>query len=132
MTEPAPLPRVFRDVAMTVVPESAELGEDGWNELESLVVESLRQRPAAVRRKLRLFMKLVQWLPVLRYGRSFTALSHQRRTRFLARLQEHRLAALRLGFWGLRTLCFLGYYGRAGGARSVGYRPDAAGWDAWR
>ena len=69
---------------------------------------------------------------MLRYGRRFTSLDADRRTRFLLALQEGRLTRLRLGFWGLRTLIFMGYYGRAAGARAIGYRPSTAGWSAYR
>ncbi|HSG82180.1 MAG TPA: hypothetical protein VLC48_08025 [Gemmatimonadota bacterium] len=128
----ASLHPVFRAVATTVVPESAALDEAGWTELEALVVDSLDRRPRHLQRKLRLFLRLVQWLPLLRYGRPFTFLDADRRTHFLTRLQEHRLDALRVGFWGLRTLVFLGYYGRAAGSREIGYRPSPLGWSAYR
>ena len=129
---PPPLPRVFRPVVATVVPATAELDDVAWAELEALVVESLQRRPAAVQRKLRLFLKLIQWLPLLRHGTPFTSLDPERRARFLARLQEHPLDVIRVGFWGLRTLALLGYYGRAAGAREVGYRPDPHGWDKYK
>lgn len=128
----AALHPVFRAVAATVVPESTALDDAGWRELESLAVDALGQRPLALQRKLHLFLRLVQWLPLLRYARPFTRLDVDRRTRFLGHLQEHRLDAIRVGFWGLRTLVFLGYYGRAAGAREIGYRPHLLGWSAFR
>ncbi len=129
---PSRLHRVFRLVVAAVVPESAELDDAAWAELEALVAESLARRPDALRRKLRLFLRLVQWLPLLRYGVPFTSLDPERRVRFLTRLQEQPVAVIRVGFWGLRTLALLGYYGRDAGAREVGYRPDPHGWDALR
>jgi hypothetical protein len=113
-----------------VVPDAAALDEAGWIELEQLVRRSLNARPHDLRRRILLFMHLVQWLPLLRYGRRLTALAPRRRERFLRSLQEHRLDAIRLGFWGLRTLALLGYYGRSEAAGSIGYRPEAAGWEA--
>jgi hypothetical protein len=123
---------VFRTVVLAVVPDARDLEEAGWAEVERLASRSLSARPNELSRRIRLFMRLVQWLPVLRYGRPLTALDPQRRERFLRRLQEHRLDALRLGFWGLRTLALMGYYGRSDAARSIGYRPDPAGWEAGR
>lgn len=127
-----PLPPVFRTVVLTVVPDAATLDEPGWAELEQLVRRSLSARPPDLQRRIHLFMRLVRWLPLLRYGRPLTALDPRRRERFLRSLQEHRLDAIRLGFWGLRTLALLGYYGRNDAAGSIGYRPDPAGWEAAR
>ena len=128
----SPLPPVFRTVVLTVVPDAASLDEAGWAELEELVLRSLRARPSELQQRIRLFMRLVQWLPLLRLGRPFTSLSPQQRDRFLGSLQEHRIDAIRLGFWGLRTLALLGYYGRGDAADSIGYRPDPMGWEAAR
>lgn len=127
-----PLPPVFRTVVLTVIPDAADLDAAGWADVERLVRRTLSARPREIRRRIRIFMHLVRWLPVLRYGRPLTVLDPQRRERFLRSLQEHRLDALRLGFWGLRTLALLGYYGRSDAARSIGYRPDRAGWEAAR
>ena len=127
-----PLPPVFRTVVLTVVPDAATLDESGWAELEQLVRRSLSARPPDLQRRIRLFMRLVRWLPLLRYGRPLTALDPRRRERFLRSLQEHRLDAIRLGFWGLRTLALLGYYGRNDAAGSIGYRPQPTGWEAAR
>lgn len=125
---PALFPPVFRAVVSTVVPEGEELDEAGWNELEALVHDSLSRRPAALQRRLRLFLRLVQWLPLIRFGRPFTSLDPGRRARFLTYLQEHRVDAIRVGLWGLRTLAFLGYYGRDAARREIGYHPHPHGW----
>jgi hypothetical protein len=121
---------VFRAVVSTVVPEGEALDAQGWSELEALVQQALSGRAPRLVRSLRLFLRAIQWLPAFRYGRRFTSLGPARRARFLTHLQEHRVDAVRLGFWGLRTLAFLGYYGREAGAREIGYRADPRGWEA--
>jgi hypothetical protein len=123
---------VFRAVVRTVVPDAVALDQAGWNELEGLVLDSLSTRPPELRRRLDLFMRLVQWLPLFRYGRPFTSLSPRQRQRYLSGLQASRIPAIRLGFWGLRTMAFLGFYGRSQAAESIGYRPDRSGWEAVR
>jgi hypothetical protein len=111
-----------------VVPEAEDLDDAAWSELESIVETSLESRPSALKRRLRLFLRLVQWLPLLRYGRPFTSLDPKHRTRFLAGLQNTQIDLIRVGFWGLRTLAFLGYYGRPNATRAIGYRPELTGW----
>ncbi len=121
---------MFQAVVRTVVPEAEELDPAAWDDLEGLVSESLRDRPPELLRGLRLFLRLVEWAPLLRFGRRFTRLDRDRRARFLAGLQTSRSDLLRVGFWGLRTLALLGYYGREPAAESIGYRPDPRGWEA--
>jgi hypothetical protein len=48
--------------------------------------------------------------------------------RFLEAVQDSRLTLVRRGFWGLRTLVLMGYYGRAQAAAEIGYQPRMGGW----
>ncbi len=123
---------IFQAVVCTVVPDARELPPQAWAELEALVERILGDRPRPIQRRVRLFLRAIEWLPRLRYGRPFTALAEQERERFLARLQASPYRLIRVGFWGLRTLAFLGYYGRPAAARAIGYGPDPRGWEAIR
>jgi hypothetical protein len=127
-----PVRDTFRAIAVTVVPEASALDEEGWSALEALVEKTLAPRPAAVRRQLVAFVRAIEHLPRLRWGRRFTALSPDERARFLAGLERAPVLLLRRGFWGLRTLVFLGYYARPEAAAAIGYRADARGWEARR
>jgi hypothetical protein len=124
----SPVRRIFRAVVSVVVPEANKLDEQSWGELETLVETTLRDRSPAMHSQLRLFLRMIQWLPVFRYGRNFTSLSAERRTRVLSYLQNHRIELVRCGFWGVRTLAFLGYYGRPEAVRAIGYAADPRGW----
>ncbi len=134
----SPLPQricaagVFRPLVQTILPDSAGYEQEQWASLEQLVAEVLSRRTASELRQLRLFLQLIEWAPVLRYGRRFSALDEARRERLLCYLQEQPVRLIRTGFWGLRTLVFLGHYGRAETSRVLGYRPDARGWEAYR
>jgi hypothetical protein len=128
----APVRAVFRAIVVTIVPDSKQLDEPGWLALEELVEDALEIRPRTLRSQLQLFLRAIEWLPVLRYGRTFVALRDEQRSRVLTYLQDHQLERIRCGFWGLRTLAFLGYYGRPEGARAIGYVPDPRGWEAAR
>jgi hypothetical protein len=121
---------IFRAVGTTVVPEAARLSETEWAESEATVESALAARPLRMQRQLVLLLRVIEWLPLIRYGRRFSQLDPQRRTRFLAALQDAPVLLLRRGVWGLRTLCLMGYYGRAAAAREIGYRGDPRGWSA--
>ena len=124
-----PVRNSFRALATTIVPEAAELDEDGWAELERIVETALAERPPALRRQLRLLIRMLHLRPILRYGRTFTALDPERRTRFLREIENSRLLLLRRGFWGLRTLVYMGYYARPAAMEVIGYRAHPRGWE---
>lgn len=128
----APVRPIFRSLAVTIVPDAAALDERAWGEVEQHIEEALRQRVPRMRRQLRLLVRALDVLPVTRYGRPFTKLDPARRTRVLERVERSRVLLLRRGFWGLRTLVMLGYYGRPEAARAIGYRASPLGWEARR
>lgn len=123
---------IFRAVVSTIVPESAVLDRQAWRDLELVVEGLLRERPENLQRQLRLFLRLIQWLPVVRFGRPFASLDQATRTRVLAYLQDHPIQKVRVGFWGLRTVVLAGYYGRPEAAHSIGYAASPLGWEALR
>src|SRR6266571_1461118 len=97
---------IWRAVATSVVPEASQLGAAEWAAFEAIVARALAARPARTRRQVALFLTLLDWLPLLRYGRRL--------------------------FWGIRTLVLMGYYGRPAAAAAIGYRADPRGWEARR
>ena len=123
---------VFRALVCAVVPEAASLDEQGWGDAERLVETALGMRPASLQRRVLLFLRFIEWLPLVRYGRRFTSLDAARRAQFLSSLQDHPVQLIRLGFWGVRTLALMGYYGRPEAAKAIGYAADARGWEALR
>jgi hypothetical protein len=123
---------ILRAIGATVVPEADRLDEAEWMALERIIADALTARPKAVRRQLLLFVRLVQWLPLVRYGRRFTQLDADRRTRFLGSLRDAPILLLRRGCWGVRTLLLMGYYGRPEAVRAIGYAADPRGWEVRR
>lgn len=119
----------FRAAATTVVPEAAGLNEAGWARLGAIVEDALADRPAA-RRQLGVFLRAIEWLPTLRWGRRFSRLTPEHRRAFLAGLQDAPLLLVRRGFWGLRTLVYMGYYGQEEVRARIGYRAHPDGWKA--
>lgn len=128
----APIEPLFRALAGTVVPEAERLDEQGWRDLTALVENALADRPPGLRRQLLMLIRLLGFLPLFRFGRTFVALDAKRRLRFLESIQESPLLLLRRGFWGLRTLVLLGYYGRPEAAAEIGYHADPGGWEVRR
>jgi len=123
-------PAIFRAVVSTIVPEAAAMDEQEWRDIHQVIEALLRDRPESLKRQLRIFLRAIQWLPVVRYGRSFTRLNPAARARVLAHLQNDRIQKVRVGFWGLRTIVLAGYYGRPQAAQAIGYAATPQGWQA--
>ncbi len=123
---------LVRAIACTVVPEAAAMDKNAWSAFDALMDAALSDRPSALQRRLQLFLRAIDWLPMFRYGRRFTSLQPAQRARFLSGLENHSMQLIRSGFWGLRTLVLLGYYGRPEAAAAIGYAADPRGWEARR
>lgn len=119
---------ILRAIATAVVPEAARLDDPGWLDVERIVAGAVAARPAALRGQILLFIRLIEWAPLLRHGARFSRLDAGRRARFLSALENAPLLPIRRGFWGLRTLLLMGYYGRPEAAREIGYRAVPDGW----
>src|SRR5688572_13985696 len=111
-----------------MVPDAAALDEAAWHDVNHAITQVLAKRPPAARRQLVLFVRILDTLPLFRWGRRFHALGAARRARFLDAIQYSPIPLLRRGLWGLRTLVFLGYYTRPEVQATLGYRATARGW----
>ena len=117
----------FLALAARIVPETAALDAAARDRLVALVDEMLETRPPGMRRELGLFFAVLRWLPALRYGRPLDRLGPAQQDAALARFQDSPVALFRKGFWGVKTLVFLGYYGRPEIGDAIGYRPSRDG-----
>jgi len=115
---------ILWQVASRVVPETASLNAAGRADFERIVDGALSDRPAGVRRQFGVFLKVIRFAPVLRYGRTFERLSEDRRDAVLRWFQDGPVSLFRTGFWGLKAIVFMGYYGRPEVWREIGYAPE--------
>ena len=131
MTKPlAPVRHILRAVATTVVPESTSLDERAWAEVEAVIDEAIAKRGPRIGRQITLFIRVLQLAPIARYGKAFTRLDPPRRVTFLEAIERSNVLLVRRGFWGVRTLIFMGYYTREDIAAQIGYRAHRDGWTA--
>lgn len=128
--ELAPVRPVFRAVVETVAPRSRAFDSEAWSRGEALAGRLVAARPTAIRRQILLFLRVVDLLPLLRWGRRFRSLSPQRRLAVLRRLERAPLLVVRRGVWGIRTLAWMAVYGQGPVQEAVGYRPSPEGWAA--
>jgi hypothetical protein len=101
----------FGAAAECIIPAEPGLPGGGAERVLRVADRMLARRPAADRKKLAVFLRVLEQLPRLRYGRRFSALSAQQRARVLAFLAGASVPLLRVGLFGLKTYVLMGYYG---------------------
>ena len=120
--------KVFRSIAETIVPEVRDLDDAAWLSCVRIVEHALVQRPAAMQRQIALFIRVLNVIALFKHGRTLPALIPSMRTKFLEEIQDSRVLLIRRGFWGVRTLIFMGFYARPEAVAHVGYRAQKLGW----
>lgn len=119
--------RFFLTVAARVVPAVPRLDAPAQARFRDIVLKALTDRPRAVQRQFGLFLHLIRWAPLLRYGARFEGLRPERQDTVLRWLLDAPLGTLRSGFWGLRALVFMGYYARPEVWAEIRYAPSFHG-----
>ena len=114
-------------LAARMVPGSTTLTPAGREAFQRLIAGTLSTRPAAMQRQFGLFLGVLRWAPVLRYLRPFDRLDGARQDAVLRWFQGCPIQLIRSGFWGVRTLVFLGCYGQPGVGSSIAYTPSTDG-----
>lgn len=117
-------------VAEQIVPEVGDLDLEGRTRFFRTIDEALGARAPRVRHQFGSLLGVIRWLPLLRWGVSFERLSPIRQERTLRWLMRCPFRTLRQGFWGLRTMVFMGYYGQPENWGAIGYKPRFDGNEA--
>ena len=114
-------------VGERIAPDLARLDPGARAQVSEIIGRAIDSRPPPVRRQLALFLRALRWAPLLRYGRPFDRLAPAQQETVLRWFHDAPIASLRQGFWGVKTLVFMGYYGRPETGEQIGYRPSRDG-----
>ena len=114
-------------LAVRIVPEISDLDGSGLSRFFEIIDGALQDRPASVRRQFATFLGVLRWAPVPRFGRPFERLPVERKDAVLRWFEICPVSILRKGFWGLKAMIFMGYYGQPETNELVGYAPDLDG-----
>ena len=117
----------FGVVAATITPEVADLDAAGRQRMLEIVDTALMDRDPGTRKQLGTFLGVIRLAPVLRYGRTFDRLDGARRQAVLRWFEDCPVGLLRKGFWGLKAMVFMGYYGRPECWSEISYAPERDG-----
>ncbi len=114
-------------VGERIAPGVRELDPVARARVSAIIADAIDARPPALRRQLGVFLRVLRWGPVLRYGRPYDRLPPAQQDAVLRWFHDAPVTPLRQGFWGVKTLVFMGYYGRPEAGGQIGYRPSRDG-----
>lgn len=114
-------------LAQRIVPEVRSLDPQEEAQFWWIIEDALAGRSPALCRQFNLFLNLLRWLPALRYGAPLDHLPPERQDSVLRWFQGAPIPLIRKGFWGLKALLFMGFYGRPGVGERLGYHPSRQG-----
>jgi hypothetical protein len=119
----------LRLIAGRIVPEFADLDLAGEARFFHIIDEALQAREPSVRRQFGVFLGVLRWAPLIRFGSPLDRLSPERQNASLRWFEDCPVSLLRKGFWGLKAMVFMGYYGQPETNELVGYAPSFDGRD---
>jgi len=114
-------------LAARIVPETTELDTGGQARFFGIIDGALLDRDPSVRRQFGTFLNVLRWAPLARYGGPLEKLSAERQDVVLRWFEDCPVSLLRKGFWGLKAMVFMGYYGQPETNDLVGYAPELDG-----
>ena len=110
-----------------IVPEIKELDGAGQARFFGIIDGALQDRDPSVRRQFGTFLGVLRWASLFRYGGPLEKLNTERQDAVLRWFEDCPVALLRKGFWGLKAMVFMGYYGQPETNDLVGYAPESDG-----
>ena len=110
-----------------LVPDARGLPAERQAKFFAIIDAMLATRPERMVRLLGIFLVLLRWFPLLRFGGRLDRLEGERQTRALRWFEDCPSVIVRTGFWGVKTLVFMGYYAQPDVAAGLGYTPSRAG-----
>jgi hypothetical protein len=114
-------------LAARIVPETTEFDAAGLSRFFAIIDAALQDRPPSVRRQFAIFLGVLRWVSLVRYGGPLEKLRVDRQNSVLRWFEDCPVGLLRKGFWGLKAMVFMGYYGQPETNELVGYAPELDG-----
>lgn len=122
-TFPGALRPLFHALCLCVLAGSPGFTEQEFESMCLIIEDAMAARPACVKRRIKLFLNIINWTSFLRWGKGFVDLDPQHQAGHLCWFENNSLVLLRQGLWGLKTFIYMGYYGRKEAHSLIHYAP---------
>lgn len=124
--------RFLTALGHALVPETRGLPAERQAKFFEIIDTLLATRPERTVRLLAIFLVVLRWFPLLRFGGRLDRLQGERQKTALRWFQDSPWVTVRTGFWGVKTLVYMGYYAQPEVAAGLGYTPSRSGNDKLR
>lgn len=114
-------------LACRVVPPCERLDDAARDEMMRIIDRAITGRPASMQRQLGLFLTVIRVVARLRSLRRIEKLKPDDVERLCRWLERNPISLVRKGFWGVKALILMGYYGQGPIRAAIGYRPELRG-----
>jgi len=112
----------FEALQHVLVPRSEHFSAAEKQRSKNLINKLLSQQTAGSKKKLALFITLIDIVSIFCHARTFKKLPSNSQRAILEVFFDSPISLLRKGFWGLNTLARLGVYGQKELHEDIGYR----------
>jgi len=113
--------KTFLAFADRILPPEGDQPGAGTMETARLVDHCIFQMRPEIPRLLRVFLIVFEWFGIVFGLRGFSNLSPARQERQMRWFENNPIPKLRLGFFGLKTFVWYGYYNRTASWAAIGY-----------
>lgn len=114
-------------LAKRIVPPVGDLDEAEQMAVVKAVDEALALRTPAIQLQFKVFLDLIRLSTLVRHRKTLERLPFEKLDVQLTKLENHPVAKFRTGFWGVKTLIYMGYYGDPDRAAQFDYTPSLKG-----
>lgn len=111
----------FSAVADRILPADANSPEGGSMQTAAVVDWYMMKVPEDIRKKILLFIDVIQFTGLFFGGKTFSNNSIQAQERQLKWMENNKVRLLRMGFFGIKTFVEMGYYTREDVWKSINY-----------
>ncbi len=104
--------KTFLAIADRIIPEDERSPGGGTMATAGLVDKALGRLPEDLRKKILLFLVVIEVFGFFVGLKGFHKLSDEKQDALLRKLENHPIKLFRMGFFGLKTYVCMGYYTR--------------------
>ena len=112
----------FEAIQNCLVPRSKTFTHQERSRSKKLINQVLQHQDETSKKKLALFILLIDIAALLFHARIFRHINQTKQTSLLTKFFDSPIPILRKGFWGLNTLARLGVYGQKELHDEIGYQ----------
>lgn len=111
----------FLAIVSRIVPRDGDLPAAETPETVRVADRLMAEKEPAVQADFRKFLAVFEWLALLLHGKRFSRLAPDKQDLYMRLWEDSPARKMRQGFWGAKTLSYIGFYSRPESWDETGY-----------